>query len=83
MAKRYTDDFKFQAVQQYQKGAPAATLCQQLGIARSTLFLWAKQHSQIKLTIFQENNIYCKKKWNVSEQKMLFSDPAAVPQHLH
>lgn len=46
MAKRYTDDFKFQAVQQYQNGAPAAALCQQLGIARSTLFLWAKQHTQ-------------------------------------
>lgn len=48
MAKRYTDDFKFQAVQQYQSGAPAAALCQQLGIARSTLFLWAKQYSQNK-----------------------------------
>ena len=48
MAKRYTDDFKFQAVQQYQNGAPAAALCRQLGIARSTLFLWVKQHSQTK-----------------------------------
>lgn len=45
MAKRYTEDFKLQAVQQYQNGVPATELHQRLGIARSTLFLWVKQYS--------------------------------------
>lgn len=45
MSNRYTEEFKALAVQQYQSGVPASVLYQQLGIARSTLFLWIKQYS--------------------------------------
>ena len=45
MSNRYTEEFKALAVQRYQSGVPAAVLYQQLGIARSTLFLWIKQYS--------------------------------------
>lgn len=45
MPKHYTEEFKFQAVEQYKSGIPATKLCFQLGIARSTLFLWLKHYS--------------------------------------
>lgn len=45
MSNRYTEEFKASAVRQYQSGVPASVLYQQLGIARSTLFLWIKQYS--------------------------------------
>ena len=45
MSNRYTEEFKTLAVQQYQSGVSASVLYQQLGIARSTLFLWIKQYA--------------------------------------
>lgn len=46
MPKYYAEEFKIQAVRQYQSGVPATELYHQLGIARSTLFLWIKQYSK-------------------------------------
>lgn len=50
MAKRYTEEFKLQTVKQYQNGVSAGELHQQLGIARSTLFLWVKRYSENSAT---------------------------------
>ena len=45
MAKRYAEEFKHMVVKQYQIGNSAREICAQHNIARSTLFLWAKQYT--------------------------------------
>ena len=45
MSTRYTEEFKILAVQRHQSGVPISVLYRELGIARSTLFLWIKQYS--------------------------------------
>ncbi len=43
MPKNYSKAFKSDTIHQYKTGTPAAQLCEQVGIARSTLFYWLKQ----------------------------------------
>lgn len=43
MPKNYSEEFKTNIIRQYKAGTPAAQLCKQFGIARSTLFYWLKQ----------------------------------------
>ena len=45
MAKRYTEEMKKSVVTQFKNGQTANELCIQYGVARSTLFLWAKQYT--------------------------------------
>lgn len=43
MAKRYTEEFKKMAIAHYKQGISAKEVCEELGIARSTLLLWCKE----------------------------------------
>ena len=45
MSNHYAEEFKILAVQRHQSGVPISALYRELGIARSTLFLWIKQYS--------------------------------------
>ena len=44
MSERHSAEYKRMVVEQYGR-VPTAELCKQYGIARSTLFLWVKQHT--------------------------------------
>jgi putative transposase len=47
VAKRYTEKEKQIIVKQYLSGESASGLCQKHGIARSSLYLWSKQYSDV------------------------------------
>ncbi len=44
MAPRYTETFKIEAVKRYGDGESIKSLCQDLGIAESTLYRWIQTH---------------------------------------
>lgn len=45
MAKRYSEELKLTMVGEYEGGRTAKEICAEYGVSRSTLLLWAKQHS--------------------------------------
>lgn len=45
MSKHHSEEYKRMVVKQYSHCIPAAEICKQYGIARSTLFLWVKQYT--------------------------------------
>lgn len=45
MASRYTESFKRTVIEQFELGSTAQSICEQHGIARSTLFLWKKERT--------------------------------------
>lgn len=48
MSKQYSEEFKYNVVEQYKLGTSAKELCKQFSISRSTLFLWIKQRTPNK-----------------------------------
>ena len=45
MPKHYFEEFKSNIIHQYKLGTFSTQLCEQFGIARSTLFYWLKQET--------------------------------------
>lgn len=48
MHTRYSEEIKKSAINKYKGGVKAKMVCEEYGIARSTLFLWVKQYSENK-----------------------------------
>ncbi len=86
MKKFYTEEQRNEILQQYRSGEKVASICEDTGIAKSTIYEWAKSNNKkkskaINMSDFRILRQRCKTLEKMVEVLQLFPCPVSAPLH--
>ena len=74
MNNKYSDEVIRKVVDQYNNGQPAALLCAEYGVPRSTIYSWLQRHKKLKSSTNTDTSFYdyhnLQRKYNKLEEKL-------------